>query len=423
MTSQSTAVPTVTPAAKTILARGRWRKRTLIVFALVLMIGGGVWGLPWFLKWQARRDLSSRQLDRAAANLKFLERWCGPDGESQFLQARLERKRGNWTAVREALLKAKDRGYPVNLLEREQWLTLAQNGQLRAAEPNLPKLLVDPRDDGAEICEAFVNGYFLNHRMNDALRLLDAWIADYPKDPEPLIIRGKIRVEQQYLKDAETDLRAAWSIDPKSSSSALELADVLVLERQVEAALKIYQQASAGLGQRVRAQLGEAKSQRLLGHPDKARSIAQDILRQEAANREALLEQALADLELNHNDDAVVALTEAVKMNPRSIVARQALARALRATGKPEEAREHAEYVAEAQEAVQKADQLATRITQHPEETETRYQIGMTYLRYAVPERGLQWLKSVLNYDPNHKAAKQALDEYYAAHPESDSSK
>jgi thioredoxin-like negative regulator of GroEL len=398
--------------------RSSFNRRSIIVAGSLLLglllIGTVLRVLPGFLKWQTRRELTLRDLDKASATLDQLERWYDADGESSFLRARLSRKRGDWNGVRDALLQAQKLQYPVSLLEREQWLAQAQSGQLRPAEPHLPQLLVDPQNDGGEICEAFVNGYFLNHRLTDALRLLDAWIADYPNDPEPRIIRGKIRVDQQYLKEAESDLRAARSLDPKSSSAALELADVLILERQVEEALQIYQMFLGTKDDPLRARLGEAKAQRLLNHPEVAHAIAEQILKGDPESREALLEQALADLDLNRTSAAVVTLKQALELNPRSITVRQALAKALRAAGDPDQAREHARYVEKAQSALANAEQLATRVTAFPDDIEARYEIGITYLEYAVPERGIQWLKSVLNYDPTHKRANQALSDYYS---------
>jgi len=381
---------------------------------------GVTWYLaPWFLKLQTRRALAARDYIAARSTLDRLDGWFGLDGESCLLRARLCRKLGDWTGVQESLIRARDRKFPVDLLEREQWLALAQNGQLRQAEPHLSRLLTDPRDDGAEICEAFVNGYFVNHRMAETLRLLDAWIADFPSDAEPRLIRGKIRAEQQFLKDAESDLRFAWSLDPRSVSAALELADVLVLERQIDESLQIYRRIAATREHPLRARLGESKALRLLNQPETARIVAQQILTTDSSNRDAIVELGLAELDLNQYDAAVATLQHALELNPRSLVVRQALARALRATGDSEHATEHAQYVAEAQSALQRADQLATDVTQHPNDAETRYEIGSIYLRYAVPERGVQWLKSVLNCDPQHRAAQQALDDYYANRSES----
>jgi tetratricopeptide (TPR) repeat protein len=391
----------------------RTQFRRIVVVAVGLLVCLAAWyTAPTVMKWQVRRTLASRDLASGETLLKRFEAWFGPDGESEFLWARLDRKRGNWTGVRDHLLRARDLKHPVNVLEREQWLTLAQSGQIRDAEPHLPRLLTDPRNDGAEICEAFVNGYFINRRMVDAARLLDAWIADFPKDAEPLLIRGKIRAEQQFLKEAESDLRAAHTLDPNSRDIALELADVLVLERKIESALEIYRTLATADPSKVRARLGVVKCLRLLNRLDEALAAAKEILDRDASDREALVERGLAELELSRYQDATETLLRALKINPRSLVVRQALARAYRATGELSRAQEHAEYVAEAQAALAKADQLAERAADRPNDADLRYEIGMIYLKYAVPERGVQWLKSALNCDPNHQAARRALDDH-----------
>lgn len=393
----------------------RWLSARLVAGLVTIAGGMAIWlAMPHALKWQVRRDLSARDYTAARRDLDRLDTWFGHDGESSFLRARLGRKLGDWDAVRQLLLRARDQKYPVELLEREQWLALAQSGQLRAAEPHLSRLLTDPRDDGAEICEAYVNGYFVNYRLSDAVKLLDAWIADFPKDPEPRLIRGKIRAEQQFLKEAESDLREARSLDSRSAAIALELADVLVLQRRVEEAVALYRQAALSGTHPVRARVGEAKSLRLLNRPDQARSVAEEILAEDKSNREARLELGLADLDLGHIDDAIAGLQQALQQNPRSLVVRQALARALRENGNLDQAREHAAYVAEAQAALQRADALTVRVTTHPNDAKARHEIGSIYLKYAVPERGVQWLKSALNCDPNHHEAKKALEEYLA---------
>src|SRR5947207_1480547 len=90
-----------------------------------------------------------------------------------------------------AINRAKSLGYAPDAVRREWILTNAQSGRLGEAEPALERLLVDPQDDGAEICEAFVTGYFANYRIDSAMQLLDAWERDYPTDGQPHYLRGK----------------------------------------------------------------------------------------------------------------------------------------------------------------------------------------------------------------------------------------
>jgi tetratricopeptide (TPR) repeat protein len=396
----------------------RKRNRRLLAVGLTAVVLAAIWPLHWgaavLTKREARSALASRDLDRAALWLNRAESWFGADAESSFLRARVARKTGDWDGVRTQLQRAQVLGLAEAQLEREQWLALAQSGQLRDVESKLPRLLANPQEDGPEICEAFVNGYFLNYRMNEAARLLDAWIADFPRDPEPLVIRGKIRSTSQFYKDAEQDFRAAWSLKRTFWPAALELADTLILEHEFDPALEIYRRAAAIPAHSARARIGEIKCLRLLQRLEQARGSAQRLLEEAPDSREALLELGLVDLEDGEYAAATPILKKALAFNPRSLVVRQALARALRGMGDVAGAREQAAYLEQAQSALQRADQLSIKVADEPDNAELRYEIGKIYLQYAVPERGVNWLKSALNCDPGHQAARTALTNYLA---------
>ena len=396
----------------------RNRRKVYLAIALLAICVAGVWPIcqlsKAFLKGQARRALSARDAVGAMEWLDRCERWFGADADTSFLRARASRKTGDWAAFAGHLKRARSLGFPATGIEREQWLAQAQSGQLRDVEERLPLLLADPRDDGAEICEAFVNGYFLNERMDEAARILEAWIADFPRDPEPLFIRGRIRAESQFLKDAEQDFRAALSLDPAYWLAALELANTLVLERDIAGALEIYRRTAAIPAHRFKARLGETKCLRLLERLGEARKSAERLLADDPGSREGLLELGLVDLEQGRYAEATASLKEALAINPRSLLVRQSLTRALRGTGDLEGAKEQAAYVEQAQAALQRAERLRDRVAEDPDNADLRYEIGKIYLRYAVPERGINWLKSALNCDPEHQAAKRALDDYFA---------
>ena len=51
----------------------------------------------------------------------------------------------------------------------------------------------------------------------------------------------------------------------------------------------------------------------------------------------------------------------------------------------------------------------------NPADAEARYQIGITELKYGTEQDGIQWLQSVLNYEPGHKETNAALASYYEA--------
>lgn len=67
----------------------------------------------------------------------------------------------------------------------------AQRGNLASLEPELGKLFASYKDPD-EVCEAFVLGYLLKYRLQDALQLVSVWEKDYPNDDRVHFLRGRI---------------------------------------------------------------------------------------------------------------------------------------------------------------------------------------------------------------------------------------
>ena len=169
------------------------RKRIFACWATIFLVAW--FGPSWIARgaqWQARQQLVARQPEKALRWLDLATAVVGANSDERFLRARAQRKLGRLDLAKSLLLHAFELGYPRDRLEREQWLCMAQTGQLRQAEPHLVQLLTDPQGDVEEICEAFVNGFGMNYRFDDALKVLDAWISDYGQDPYPYYLRGRI---------------------------------------------------------------------------------------------------------------------------------------------------------------------------------------------------------------------------------------
>ena len=393
------------------------RRRVAICLILVVVLGAlSAWSGPEVTKYAARRELAARRPQAAQWWLELGNRMRRNDSEIEFLQARAARKLGHWDLVQQHLKRAYDLGYDRRRLDREQWFAAAQSGNLRTSLPHLPQLLTDPQGDGQEICEAFVSGYFLNHRLTEAVALIDAWMADYPSDPLPWQIRGKIRKESQFLKDAEADFRHAVELSPRDGALSLDLADVLLEQRDYAAAEQVYRQAERDVACAEAARIREAECLRKQGKLDAARERVQTALNREAGSREAQAELGQIELQAGNFSDAVAPLQKAAEANPRSISVRQALGRALAGAGQREEAQVHLKYVERAQAALAEAEKLVDYVSRHPQDAQKRYEIGKIYLEYAIPERGITWLQSAVNCDPHHRPSHIALAEYYEQH-------
>lgn len=398
--------------------RARGRRRRFCLLACWCLGGLAGWFAPdvggQISVRQARACLTARDAARSLWWLDVATTLVGKSGEERFLRARANRKLGRLDATRSLLVEAAQLGCPQERLEREQWLVLAQAGQLREAEPHLARLLTDPQGDGPDICEAYVNGFFVNHRLSEAYRLLDAWAADYPQDPQPHFFRGQMLLGQQRAAEAESSYREALARQPRFPAATYGLAQSLREQSRVEEAIPYYTAVLKAAEHAVAARVGLAGCWTSLGRSSEARQLLQEARRMQPADPAVLQELARIELHAGNLAEAVTLLESAVARDARDSELRYVLATALARAGRPAEAKPHFQYVNEARIALSEAQRLTDHLAARPDDVEARFTVGRIHLQYGSREKGLQWLRSVLNYDANHQPTRALLAEHYA---------
>ncbi len=374
----------------------------------------GNWWPPPFHQ-QARTSLRSHDPVAAHEWLDIAE-WAADDHpETAFLRARSYRKQGDLERVRDWLGKAYERGIPRERVQREQWLALAQSGQLARAEAQLPGLLADPGAELEEVCEAYVLGYIRAHRLVDALRLLDTWIADFPDSPHPRMLRGQIYSELSRFKDAEADFRRALSAHPDHSEAALGLADVLRELKRPQESLEFYEICSKDDRLQLSGELGRALALKALGDAEQAGRIIRGLVEDHPDSDEALLELGRLELDAGRYEPAVKLLLKTYELVPQDIEARYLLARALHDAERRDEANEHFEWVARAREASAEIQKLKDVVRKEPTNVEKRYATAQLLMKYGARDEAVMWMLSVIDLAPDHRRAHEALAAYYEA--------
>jgi predicted Zn-dependent protease len=373
--------------------------------------------VPWlrveYALWQGRRALQSHRADLAITYLESARKSDPDRAETEFLLARANRRLGRMDEVQRHLVRATRLGWSRDLVQREEWLAMAQSGQVVRAEPHLGELLRNQQDDGAEICEAFVEGYFASFRFNQGLVLIDAWERDYPDDPRPHVYRGMALEQARVWDQAAEAYGRALSREPGNTDCRLRLAGVLI-------SLHKYDEAAAQLQicRRERPDDAEvacrlAECLRGQGQVDEARVLLAPLLERDAGHQHArLLMGQLAQM-AGDFDAALNWLQPLCSEYPTDVEARYALAQVLQATGRREAAQEHLSFVTTARAELQEVQSLTDPERFRPEDPEQRYQIGIRLLKYDVPSHGAAWLRTVLDLDPNHGPAHVALAGYY----------
>ncbi len=398
------------PVHKTKWRRGAW----WLAAAVVLVSVGLATGLPGLLfKALASKSLREREPAQALEWLAWARRFQADDGELEFLSARSARQKGEMNQLRLHVERAWKLGYPTAILEREQILGLAQSGQMQSAEPALAGLLVDPQDDVAEICEAFATGFLKNYRRNDALRLLEAWVNDQPNNPRARMIRAKLDIEIQQWAGATDHLEKVLQARPAQTEAAYLLAGVLLQQKLPERALIWLARAENDSRFRTPAQVQRVAALRMLTRYDEAEKLASMLLERDADEPSVLFEAGKLESDVGNYSRAIEHLDHARRIDPNSSEVRYALGVALRGAGRGDEAKPHFQFVAQARERLALALRRQDDVAKDPQDVEARCEIGSIYLDYGQPEKGILWLNSALQYDPQCQTAHQCLARYY----------
>ena len=382
---------------------------------------------------RCERGIALRDYE-SATNWMNSARWTGPPtAHSRWLQARLDRKLGRLDQFAKSIALAQEAGVPQVKVQLENLLAMVQTGRMEEIEPRLGKLLVDHNDDSAEICEAFVLGCLLNYRFGEAKTVLEAWQSDYPDDPQPHFLRGRILEHNNDYEGAENEFRTALRLQPRHAAAAFNLGRLLTVRQKPAEAREIYASCAKMLTFPNAAWVGVGRSERALGNADEARRWlmkavdgrdrpeVREVYRwlgEPAESASAQPAQELGQLELDqqHFAEAVEWFEKAVAANPHDWKVRHGFATALQRHGESERAANEFAVVEEYRNAWKRIDKLFDELQLAPRSAAVRSQIGAAFLQYYSENQGLIWLRSALGCDPDYSEAHRILAGYFESH-------
>ncbi len=392
-------------------------KRLLAAAVVIIALAAAYWGaVPLAVQFhsgRARQFLDQRDNQRALHQLRIALRLAPERAETCFLLARTHRRLGNLERVEPLLRHAEKLGGDPQRAKRETWLAWAQAGRLREAQPHLSELLMDMQEDGAEICAAYVQGYFTNLQPREALQLLDAWQKDYPGDPQSYFMRGDLKQALALWSEAAESYRHGLELAPGQTLMRVRLAEVLGELNETDEAIRQFQRCADETPNDAAIFAAWAKCLTRQGHTDQARPVLQRALSIASMHFEALRQLGELELAEGNFQAALPPLQAAASQRPYDIDHPQRVGENTAGAGQgrrsapPLGIRGGGRGV-----VVPDATRTAAggRTAQDPE---LRYDIGLTLLRYGSPPDGVKWLTTVLELDPRHQAAHRALAAYY----------
>lgn len=404
---------TSTPDSEALLRRQRF-KRWLIGGAITVAVLAGTWiGLSWWQLSHARSLLAERQHEQALEWLARAESFRPGVAETSFLQARAYRRLGKMSLMRSSLDIAWKRGYPVEKLEREQRLALAQLGQLQEALPHLPAMLADPQDDASDICEAYISGYMLTYQFNPANELLEAWIKDCPDDAQAFFVQGRIYDDLSNYQDAAESFEEALRIAPDRTDIRIRYARTLTDLHRYDDAGEQYELLIAELKDDPDTLTGWAQCLVETARGEEAQDVYRKVFELDPSHEEAQIGMARLEFQQGNHEDSLAILQPLFEKHPRKSSIRYLLGQVLRSLGRKEEATAHLEYSQEAEAATRKVGALMDEVRDLPGDPKRRFEIGTILLKYGHRSDGAGWLRSAVEVDSEFRPAHEALLNYY----------
>lgn len=398
----------------------------LFSVTLILIWWGGAIGRVAFL--YANHLANQQQLLNADIWYTRATEWGNDSQDLWFSRARLARKLARDEEFIQFLDKAAKRGLAPHKQRFEVMLSQAQRGDLTSLRSQLADLLVRG-DDADEICFAYAQGSVIKYHLDDAMQILELWEADYPHDPRPNLLRGRLFEHGINLDEAKAEFRAALDKNSKYSAAAYNLGRILETEQKPDEALTYYQMAAETLMNPVPGLIAEARCLRLIQQYDKAKSVLtkaaevssdQDVEAfrllgdpTDGAEANLVTEQGYLAATMDNHEDAVRYLKEALILNPNDWRARYQLAISQRQIGDQSAARENFAKVDETKQAIATCDRLFDQLSKEPDNIDARLQIGEIFLKHLSENQGVVWLNSVLDLDPNNLIAHRTLAEYF----------
>lgn len=421
----------VSPAPKpspTSARSSRLTRKRIWIALLVLVAAGAtavLGGVPWCQSNAsqamrlARFDTAQRWLDRTG--------WLGPrSGRTELLRARLDRKRGRFDAMHAHLRSAAAQGYPPSLVAAEQLLAELQSGLLQTVDPRVANLFVRAEIEGDELSEAYVLGCLRKYEFGPALTLLESWETDFPQDPRPNFLRGRIQEHTRLETQAKEEYRqASVKAGGIFAPAEFSLARIAIDGGDGETALAHSRRCGEALDVPAAARIGEVTA---LRHLERFREAWEILLAIEPLDRPAIVRQ-LIDLgqvaesaevayegergrvaaALEQYEEAERWLKTSLDRNPHDWKLRYVYARTLSRLGRTAEAKAEFDRVEEAEKAVADCDQYLERIRKNAADVEARYELGRIFARYISERQAEAWLGGALQYDPQHAGAQALL--------------
>jgi tetratricopeptide (TPR) repeat protein len=367
---------------------------------------------------EARAALMSGDLGLALRAAEAADR-VRSTAETQYVLAVVKRRSGRLGEFAAHLRQAADLGWPEADIQRQQWLAIAQQGDVDAVRPLLLRALEQGSTDeqADEIYEAFAKGYLATFRIPDAWMCVDFWLRWRPDAAQPRIMRACIYEQTDNRNEAIEDYRAVLAVLPHHQEARIRLARALYVRKRYDEALAEYQTCLASAPEDPDALLGVAQCLRRLGRDTEAKDYLDGVfLVASTAYQQGMALAELGHLSLAQGNprEAMDFLMQALALIPGETLVYHGLGMAAARMGNRQQAEEFHARLRHVRDRFGRMNDIIDRLSKEPFNADLRCEAGEIVMEAGLRKEGADWLLTALKCNPDHRKTHELLAQYYA---------
>lgn len=404
----------------------RHPRLALLTLFLGLVSAGTAAAFFWS---QHHLNAAQRALDRFAfeeaqrhLDLCLKVRWRSAD--IQLLAAQMARRSDDYQKAEKHLSDSIALGGLTPAAALERMLLSAQQGELDGVEASLRGRIHANDPSAVLVLEALAKGYANRFWDSQALECLNFLLQRLPNHPQALRMRARLwerRVRQGELgreQDALRDYEKAVELDP-SFAARLGLAGALYRVGRPWEAMRTYEllrhaQPFLSAPAHPEAQLGLARCLYNLHEVDEARRLLDELLELYPQDAAALLERGRLALYAGQLTDAEKWLRRAAAAAPGyDTEVQRLLCRCLEASQQTAEAQRCREELNRKETKVLDVERRILQANRNPQDVALRYEIAIELMNLGREQDAVAALFFVLEQQPGHGPAFQALADYF----------
>lgn len=384
-----------------------------MVGAIAVVAGPRGW-----IAWQvsaARQELASGRPQAAAERMQRLVQFFPASSAAQYRLAVAQRRAGHLDQVGPSLKTAQKLGWEKQDIERQTLLLIAQSGEIDAVETRLKSIMARGASDEAaeEIYEALAIGYLKTYRLKDAWECLNFWSEWQPKAIFPRVWRADICRRIDNPTAEEEEYREILAIDPRRLETRCRLAEVLKDSNRIEEAAKEFEACLKQDSQRPEVLIGLAECRRRMGTDADVLGLLEQALAlnlNSAQRCAALTQWGQIDADAGRWTDAVRRLEEAARLAPYEPSTLFSLSQAYSSAGEQQKSLDVLERSKHVRDQKNRIEEIVRSLVDQPGSADLRYEAGKIMMDLGMKDDGAAWLRTALVMQPDHKAAREALE-------------